>query len=234
MQLLTYMLLLVSRFNGSPFIKLVQETVESSRAVVTYIHTYIHDTHILTLIKHMLAGKTIQKFGWNCTFVDVGDEAAVRAAVQQENVKCLWAESLANPGGIVSDIRMLSNICQEARIPLIIDNTMATPYLCRPFEHGADLIVHSTTKFLSGKTCVYAFVCVCVCVCVFEHGADIVGHSGEVRLWQDLCVCVCVYVYVSRHGDDMVVHSTLTRLVCMCLYMCVLMYVFVCIFVSAV
>ena len=65
-------------------------------------------------------------------------------------VKLLWAESLANPGGVVSDIRALADIAHEAGIPLIIDNTMATPYLCRPFEHGADIVVHSTTKFLSG------------------------------------------------------------------------------------
>ncbi len=87
----------------------------------------------------------------------------MRAAVQQDNVKCLWAESLANPGGIVSDIRMLSNICQDARIPLIIDNTMATPYLCRPIEHGADIVVHSTTKFLSGMLLsAYVFVYLCI------------------------------------------------------------------------
>ena len=95
-------------------------------------------------------GKTIKKFGWDCEFVDVDDEEAVRKAVSKDKVKCVWAESLANPGGIVTDIRMLSKITQEANIPLIIDNTMATPFLCRPFEHGADIIVHSTTKFLSG------------------------------------------------------------------------------------
>ena len=95
-------------------------------------------------------GKTIKKFGWDCEFVDVDDEEAVRKAVAQPNVKCLWAESLANPGGIVTDIRMLSEITRSANIPLIIDNTMATPFLCRPFEHGADIVVHSTTKFLSG------------------------------------------------------------------------------------
>jgi O-acetylhomoserine (thiol)-lyase len=59
-------------------------------------------------------------------------------------------ESLANPGGVVSDIKAMSAICKEFGIPLVVDNTMATPYLCQPIEHGADIVVHSTTKFLSG------------------------------------------------------------------------------------
>ena len=84
-------------------------------------------------------------------FVDVDDLDAVRQACRQDKVKLLWAESLANPGGSVSDIRALASISKEVGIPLIIDNTMATPYLCRPIEHGADLVVHSTTKFLSGQ-----------------------------------------------------------------------------------
>ena len=62
----------------------------------------------------------------------------------------MFAESLANPGGVVSDVAALARIAHEAGVPLIIDNTMATPYLCRPIEHGADIVVHSTTKFLSG------------------------------------------------------------------------------------
>lgn len=95
-------------------------------------------------------GKTFKKFGWECDFVDMDDTEAVRAAVANPSCKALFAESLANPGGVISDIAMLAEIAHEAGVPLIIDNTMATPYLCRPFEHGADLIVHSTTKFLSG------------------------------------------------------------------------------------
>ena len=63
----------------------------------------------------------------------------------------LWVESLANPGGVVSDLDKLADVAHEAGIPLVVDNTMATPYLCRPIEHGADLVVHSTTKFISGQ-----------------------------------------------------------------------------------
>ena len=61
-------------------------------------------------------------------------------------MKLLWAESLANPGGIVSDIRALADIAKEAGIPLVIDNTMATPYLCQPIQHGADIVVHSVSR----------------------------------------------------------------------------------------
>ncbi len=95
-------------------------------------------------------GKTFRKFGWICEFVDMDDSRAVRDAVQLPRVKAVFAESLANPGGVVTDLEMLKAIAETAGIPLIIDNTMATPYLCRPFEHGADIVVHSTTKFLSG------------------------------------------------------------------------------------
>jgi len=95
-------------------------------------------------------GKTFRKFGWTCTFVDMDDPVAVRAAVRQPRTKALFAESLANPGGIITDIAAMKAIAAEAGIPLIVDNTMATPWLCRPIEHGADIVVHSTTKFLSG------------------------------------------------------------------------------------
>merc|ERR1712176_770581 len=96
-------------------------------------------------------GKTIKKFNWECTFVDVDDLAGVRQALQGPDVRLLFAESLANPGGVVSDIAALAELAHEAGVPLVIDNTLATPYLCKPIEHGADIVVHSTTKFLSGQ-----------------------------------------------------------------------------------
>ena len=95
-------------------------------------------------------GKTFKKFDWHCTFVDMDDMAAVRAAAAEPGVKALYAESLANPGGVITDIEALKQVASEIGVPLIIDNTMATPYLCQPFSHGADIIIHSTTKFLSG------------------------------------------------------------------------------------
>ena len=72
-----------------------------------------------------------------------------RAAIEPQT-KAVFVESLANPGGVVADLEALADVAHEASIPLIVDNTLATPYLCRPFEWGADLVVHSLTKFLSG------------------------------------------------------------------------------------
>eukprot|EP00750_Incisomonas_marina_P010508 INCI16281.1.p1 GENE.INCI16281.1~~INCI16281.1.p1 ORF type:complete len:564 (-),score=106.74 INCI16281.1:52-1743(-) len=95
-------------------------------------------------------GKTIKKFGWDCTFVDVDDHDAVAEAASDPACRAVWCESLANPGGSISDISALAAICDDVGVPLIVDNTLATPALCRPIEHGASLVVHSTTKFLSG------------------------------------------------------------------------------------
>ena len=64
--------------------------------------------------------------------------------------KAIFIESIANPGGVITDIEAVSNIARKAGVPLIVDNTLATPYLCKPIEHGADIVVHSLTKFLGG------------------------------------------------------------------------------------
>jgi len=95
-------------------------------------------------------GKTFKKFDWQCDFADFDDPDQIRKALTPKT-KAIFCESLANPGGVISDLEVIAAIAHEAEIPLIVDNTMATPYLCRPIEWGADLIVHSTTKFLSGN-----------------------------------------------------------------------------------
>ncbi len=94
--------------------------------------------------------QTIKRFGWSATFVDTDDVDAVKAAID-ENTRAVFCESVANPGGYVTDIRALADVADDAGIPLIVDNTSATPYLCRPIEHGATLVVHSTTKYLTGN-----------------------------------------------------------------------------------
>ncbi len=94
-------------------------------------------------------GEAFQKFGWETRFVDADDPANVAAAID-EKTRVVFIESLANPGGVVSDIEAIAKVAHDAGVPLIVDNTMATPALCRPFEHGADIVVHSTTKFLNG------------------------------------------------------------------------------------
>jgi len=94
--------------------------------------------------------RSFRKFGWECEFVDTEDLDAVEA-VLDSGVKALFIESIANPGGVVSDIEALADRTRAAGAILIVDNTLATPWLCRPMEWGADLVVHSATKFLSGN-----------------------------------------------------------------------------------
>jgi O-acetylhomoserine (thiol)-lyase len=94
-------------------------------------------------------GLSFPKLGWTCHFVDPHEPENFRQALTPK-CKAIFIESLANPGGIVVDIEKVARVAHDAGIPLIVDNTLATPYLCRPFEWGADLIVHSTTKFLGG------------------------------------------------------------------------------------
>jgi O-acetylhomoserine (thiol)-lyase len=93
---------------------------------------------------------TIKRFGWSCKFVDFDDEAAVKAAID-DDTRAIFCESVANPGGYIMDIPALAAIADDAGLPLIVDNTTATPYLCRPIDLGATLVVHSTTKFLTGN-----------------------------------------------------------------------------------
>ncbi len=94
-------------------------------------------------------GLSFKKLGWHCNFVDPHDPENFRRALTPKT-KAIFIESLANPGGIVVDIAAIADIAHEAGIPLIVDNTLATPYLCRPFEWGADIVTHSTTKFIGG------------------------------------------------------------------------------------
>ncbi|MEO0653319.1 MAG: aminotransferase class I/II-fold pyridoxal phosphate-dependent enzyme [Pseudomonadota bacterium] len=93
---------------------------------------------------------TIRKFGWSCTFVDFDDLDAVKAAID-DNTRAIFCESVANPGGYITDLDAIAGVADGAGIPLIVDNTSATPFLCRPIEHGATLVVHSTTKYLTGN-----------------------------------------------------------------------------------
>ncbi|MEH6403171.1 MAG: O-acetylhomoserine aminocarboxypropyltransferase [Sneathiella sp.] len=93
--------------------------------------------------------QAFKKFDWNAKFVDPIDPENFRKALTPK-CKAIFIESLANPGGVITDIEAIADIAHEAGIPLIVDNTLATPYLCRPFEWGADIIVHSATKFLGG------------------------------------------------------------------------------------
>lgn len=94
-------------------------------------------------------GHAFNKFGWEVEFVDVNDLAAVEAAID-DKTRVIFTESLANPGGIVTDISGIAAIANKHGVAYLVDNTMASPYLCRPLEHGAHLVVHSLTKFIGG------------------------------------------------------------------------------------
>lgn len=94
--------------------------------------------------------QTIRRFGWSARFVDFDDLEALEAAVD-ENTRAIFCESISNPGGYVTDIPAVAKVADKVGLPLIVDNTSATPYLCRPIEMGATLVVHSTTKYLTGN-----------------------------------------------------------------------------------
>ena len=92
---------------------------------------------------------SFKKCGWTVRFADTTDPESFSAALTPK-VKAIFVESIANPGGIITDIAAISAVAKEAGVPLIVDNTLATPYLLRPKEYGADIVVHSLTKFLGG------------------------------------------------------------------------------------
>ena len=92
---------------------------------------------------------SFKKCDWHARWADTTDLDSFRAALTPKT-KAIFVESIANPGGIITDIAAIAAVAKEAGVPLIVDNTLATPYLVRPVEHGADIVVHSLTKFLGG------------------------------------------------------------------------------------
>ena len=97
-----------------------------------------------------LFGVTMKKLGIECTFVDPDwDDERIEACFQP-NTKCFFGETISNPGGNVFDIERFANMAHRHGVPLIVDNTFATPVNCRPFEWGCDIVTHSTTKYMDG------------------------------------------------------------------------------------
>ncbi|MDQ8726108.1 O-acetylhomoserine aminocarboxypropyltransferase [Bradyrhizobium sp. LHD-71] len=90
-----------------------------------------------------------KSFGWNVVWADGDDIGSFERAVSPRT-KAIFIESIANPGGTVTDIEAVATVARKAGVPLIVDNTLASPYLCKPIDHGADIVVHSLTKFLGG------------------------------------------------------------------------------------
>src|SRR5438128_10592911 len=90
-----------------------------------------------------------KSFGWNVVWADTDDIGSFERAVSP-HTKAIFIESIANPAGSITDIEAIAAIARNAGVPLIVDNTLASPYLIRPIDHGADIVVHSLTKFLGG------------------------------------------------------------------------------------
>ena len=109
---------------------------------------------------HNLLAYTLPRFGINTTFVKPGDMSAFEAALQK-NTRLIFGETLGNPGLDVLDVPVLSEWAHGHRLPLLVDSTFTTPYLSKPIDQGADLVMHSATKFLSGHSDVMGGVVAC-------------------------------------------------------------------------
>ncbi|GGE77968.1 O-acetylhomoserine aminocarboxypropyltransferase [Stappia taiwanensis] len=92
---------------------------------------------------------SFKSFGWNVKWADAEDPQSF-ADLIDDRTRAVFIESLANPGGVVTDMAAIAEIAKARNVPLVVDNTMASPYLCRPIEHGADIVLHSLTKFMGG------------------------------------------------------------------------------------
>ena len=130
--------------------------VASGAAAITYtIENLAQAGDHIVAAKNIYGGSfnllehTLPQYGIEATFIDPFNIDEVKAAIK-DNTKALYIETLGNPNSDVVDIETLANIAHEHKIPLVIDNTFATPYLVRPIEYGADIVVHSATKFIGG------------------------------------------------------------------------------------
>ncbi len=119
------------------------------------LHTLMEPGANIVAARQLYGGSVNQfsqgfaKFGWHVKWADTTDPGSFKALID-DRTRAVYAESIANPGGIITDIEQLAKIAHDAGVPLIIDNTLASPYLIRPIEWGADIVVHSATKFLGG------------------------------------------------------------------------------------
>jgi O-acetylhomoserine (thiol)-lyase len=157
-----------SRLTNPTVMKLAERIVALEGGVGGVCTSSGHAAQIMTLFPMMRPGDniiastrlyggtvtqfthTIRRFGWEARFVDTENLAAMEA-LADGNTRAIFCESIANPGGYVTDIPAVAAVAKRLGVPLIVDNTSASPYLCRPIEMGANIVVHSTTKFLTGN-----------------------------------------------------------------------------------
>jgi O-acetylhomoserine (thiol)-lyase len=138
---------------------------------------------------HTLFDVTLRRLGIETTFVDPADPKAFAAAIRPET-KLLYTEIVANPSGTVADIAALADVAHAENLPLVIDSTLATPYLCRPIEHGADIVIHSATKFIGGHGTTIAGVVAEAGTFNWGNGrfprfTEPVASYGGLRFWEN-------------------------------------------------
>ncbi|MBS4082743.1 MAG: O-acetylhomoserine aminocarboxypropyltransferase [Rhizobiales bacterium] len=124
-------------------------------AQVLVFHALMESGDEIVAAKRLYGGSinqlshSVKNFGWKVVWADTDDLSTFEKAITPKT-KAIFVESIANPGGIVTDIDGIAKIANNAGVPLVVDNTLATPYLIQPFKHGADIVIHSATKFLGG------------------------------------------------------------------------------------
>ena len=124
-------------------------------AQLLVFHTMMQPGDEFVAVRQLYGGSinqfnhSFKSFGWHVVWADAEDMASIEKALSPKT-KAIFIESIANPGGRITDIGAVAKIAKKAGVPLIVDNTLATPYLCKPIEHGANIVVHSLTKFMGG------------------------------------------------------------------------------------
>ncbi|MGH9039277.1 MAG: O-acetylhomoserine aminocarboxypropyltransferase/cysteine synthase family protein [Acidimicrobiia bacterium] len=155
---------------------------------------------------HTMFDVTLRRFGIDVTFVDPADPAAFAAAIRPET-KLLYTEIVANPSGVVADVEAIADVAHAENLPLVIDSTLATPYLCRPIEHGADIVIHSATKFIGGHgTTIGGVICESGLFNwgngKFPHMTESVASYGGLRFWENFGeYAFCTKVRVEQLRD---------------------------------
>jgi O-acetylhomoserine (thiol)-lyase len=130
-------------------------TASGHGAQLLIFHTLLQPGDHFVACKKLYGGsitqfsQSFQKFDWHVDWAETPDADGIKAAITPKT-KAVFIESLANPGGVIMDIEAIAKVAHDAGVPLIVDNTLASPYLCQPIKHGADIVVHSATKFLGG------------------------------------------------------------------------------------
>jgi O-acetylhomoserine (thiol)-lyase len=130
-------------------------TASGHAAQLLIFHTLLQPGDEFVAVRQLYGGSinqfnhSFKSFGWHVVWADAEDMDSIEKALSPKT-KAIFIESIANPGGRITDIAAVAKIAKRAGVPLIVDNTLATPYLCRPIEHGANVVVHSLTKFMGG------------------------------------------------------------------------------------